>query len=543
MTHPIQWNGSSTSFGDESAQSSLSGFDIYCFGERFFGFMRLAYQPVIYHHGKPTAAASEGAVDSSVECYIQVYRSFFRLLRSVVPSTQHQLRSFPFCDVFFRIVVPVNLVVRRIDAGYVVNCDCAPIPVYNGHFEGVLAAVPGQNKLWFSVSYGKISLPFGVLGLRRQKGQGQECSDKCASCGYPSAHCRKPSQEATALRRAAREFHGARYSEVNDKRENNSKGTQPVPKTCRLHFNPPLRECGLAIVLRRPWLFFCQDSAGFFVLFVPVGRVMNARMAEWVQGNDRINIIRPAISPSIDVVAFEIWLAAFGLKWRWSLAAFANAFCSAESVGRNGSRAVVNVSFPSGARPIVACVYRLLPKRLVANPAELFDFRLEYILGQYLAADQIEYDLGMSISFPANLDFMVSVVKPFAFETILAILLDKEENGPPVLHVVSDLVVIVVPGVTFFCALTVVLIATVCQKLIAIAVGVTLGVGHHDNRIFSIIAVADPHHLVATKSDANVCASMKNLTNVFVPRHVSSPLSLPQAVSTDAGCIGVKEDR
>lgn len=524
-------------------KSEFFGVDIDRSSECLGTLMILANHPILYLDGKASAATSVPSIYSPVEGELQTEISAIRRLRSIVPASQCQLRMRFLGYGFFVVPVTFDTIVGRFYAGNFIDHNSTSVPVCDDKLEGILPPVARQHEIRLSITHGKVRLSLRLLGLRRQIRESEKSCQKATGCSHPPAHRREPCKEAIAIGRATGKFHRACDAKINYEREYDNKWTQPVPKACRLHLNPPFRECGLAIVLRRPGLFFCQDSAGFFVLLVPVGGVMNARMAEWVQGNDRINIIRPAISPSVDVVAFEIWLVTFGLKWRWSFAAFANAFCSAENVGRNGSRAVVNVSFPSGARPIVACVYRLLPKRLVANPTELFDFRLEHILGQHLAADQIEYDLGLSISLPANLDFMVPVVEPFAFETILAILLDEEENGPPVLHVVSDLVVIVVPGVTFFRALTVVLIATVYQKLIAIAVGVTLGVRDYDNRIFSIIAVADPHHLIATKSDANVCASMKNFTNVFVPRHVSSPLSLPQAVSTDAGCIGVKEDR
>lgn len=301
-------------------------------------------------------------------------------------------------------------------------------------------------------------------------------------------------------------------------------------------------QCNGCELLNRPGLNIAKDVSHTLISLGPIFCVMDARVAERVKGNDRINFIRAVICTPVDVMTLKVWPATTIVEWRGLIAAFTYALCSSQHVSRNRCGSVVNVALPARSWSLISGVYCTLTEYFIRFRVVRFNDFFKSILAKSFTADQVEDHLLNSVSGRTDVYFTVPVIKPFAVKPVFAIFFEKEKNRSTILHVVADLVIVVFPRVPALGTLTIILVCSVRKKTVMVTVSVPVGIGHYNHSVL-VFAVANAFELVAAKCCFDVLATTKPESNVLMPRHALPLHSLPQAVSTAASCICVKEDR
>nr|WP_233122734.1 hypothetical protein [Agrobacterium vaccinii] len=292
----------------------------------------------------------------------------------------------------------------------------------------------------------------------------------------------------------------------------------------------------------RSWLETLQFVPNSIISVVSVVCSMDRYVAEWVQGNYGIDVIWSIIGAPIDVVALKVWLATTIIEWRGFIAAFTYALCSSQNVSRDSRGTMVDVSLTPVCWSLISSVDRSLAEHLIGFRIVCFNDFFKGILAEGFSADQVEDHLLNSGAITNDFYLAIAVIEPFAIKSVFAIFFEEQEYRSTNLHVVADLVVVVSPSSAALRALSVVLVTSIRKKMITVAVFIAVGIGHHNHSVL-IVAVADALKTIASERRFYVHATTKPKSYVLMPRHAIPPAYLPEAVSTEAGCIRVKEER
>lgn len=253
--------------------------------------------------------------------------------------------------------------------------------------------------------------------------------------------------------------------------------------------------------------------------------MVDIAMANRVKRNDRVNIIRSLISASVDMVAFEIGPSPAVEKRCRFTAALALTIRAAQYMSSNRCCTVIDVD---DGLTISLSVARLdgsasdVVRVILDN---LLDRIIECFLIKVGPTHQIENDLIYTPVNRTHLNRPIAAIKPFSIEAVLAVFFEEKKERAPILDVVSDLAIVVSPGITLLSSLAIVFVGAILQESIVVAVSIPIWVGD-DNHSILVRAMANPHDRVSAKDVLYVQASMEYVTNMFVPGHLNLSIQL-----------------